>query len=232
MTDNFFIPVTSRRNLCRNSSDLPGAPGTSNPPLSSITLSENMNTRLNARYVLAVTTALLLGTTSSLADTVGGSVTAILELVKNPVSNITIGSSTPGASNAQTDTTIVSGTIDTNYDRGWKLTVTSANGGKLFKGAGGAGRQITYTNVKFVSGSGTLGAGLTDPSTVAGGVLSVATVPAVFDTRTTGSGGALATATTATVAFAYSLKISWSSDLTLLAGTYTDTITLDLENDS
>jgi hypothetical protein len=193
-----------------------------------------MNTRLTMQRVLAASAAFLLGGATVFAGTVGGSVTAINTLAENYVSNITIGSSTPG-SNAQTDTTVVSGTIDNNNDAGWKLTVVSANVGKLKRGAGGAGREILYTNVKFVKTGGTLGAGLTDPHNVTRNIVTGADAGDVAGTTVFNTGatvGAPGTATTATVAYAYALRISWSSDTTLLSGSYSDTITLTLANDS
>jgi len=194
-----------------------------------------MNTRLNARYVLAVTAALLLATTAALAGTVGGSVTAINELATPTFANaIVIGASTPGA-NGQTDTIIVSSVIDNNSDTGWKLTITSTGLGKLKKGAGGAGRQITYTNIKLVTTGGTLGAGLTDPSGTSKNIATGGGAGGVAGTTVFNTGSAFGvpgTATTATAAYAFDLKISWASDTTLLAGTYSDTITLLLANDS
>lgn len=191
---------------------------------------------LRSRSVLAALAALLTATAAS-AGTVGGSVTAINTLTENFVSNITIGTSTPGNNNAQTDTTIVSGQIDNNNDAGWKLTIVSANAGKLMKGAGGAGRQITYTNVKFVrtSGAGTLGAGLTDPHDTVRNIATGANAGDVAGTTVFNTGSAYGvpgTATDATEAYTYALRISWSSDTSLLAGTYSDTITLTLANDS
>jgi hypothetical protein len=40
------------------------------------------------------------------------------------------------------------------------------------------------------------------------------------------------TATDATEGYTFALKISWSSDTSLLSGTYSDTLTLTLANDS
>lgn len=185
---------------------------------------------------LAVVAAFVLGgVTSALAGTIGGNVTPINTLVQNDVSTITIGSTTAGASNGQTDTVIVTGTIDNNNEAGWKLTVASTNVGKLKRGSGGAGREILYTNVKLVTTGGTLGAGLVPPigskNLVTGAGAGTVAVPgtAIFNTGT--AVGTVGTATTATVAYAYALQISWASDLTLLAGSYTDTITLNLAND-
>ncbi len=194
-----------------------------------------MNTRSTTRYLLAATAALLVSTTSALAGTVGGSVTAINQLATPTFANaIVIGSSTPAA-NGQTDTIIVSSVIDNNNDAGWKLTVTSTGLGILKKGAGGAGRQITYTNVKLVKTGGTLGASLIDPSGTSKNIATGAGAGAVAGTTAFNTGasfGAPGTATTATEAYAFDLKITWASDTTVLAGTYSDTITLVLANDS
>lgn len=191
----------------------------------------------NARQFLAAFAALLAAPTLVLAGTVGGSVTPINNLTETYTSNITIGTSTPGNNNGQTDTTIVSGVIDNNSDTGWKLTVVSANLGKLFKGAGGAGREITYTNVKLVrtSAANTLGAGLTDPHNTSKNIATGAGAGDVAGTTIFNTGtavGSPGTATDATEGYAYALRISWSSDTSLLAGTYSDTITLTLANDS
>lgn len=187
-----------------------------------------------AQLKLAVAAALALGATGALAGTVGGSVSPINTLVENDVSSITIVAAT-----AQTDTTIVTGTIDNNYEHGWKLTVASGNTGKLVRTSGsggpGAGREILYTSVKFVKTGGTLGAGLTDPNGsskdivtgISGGGVAGTTI---FNTGT--AVGTVGTATTATVGYAYALKISWSADTSLLSGTYSDSLTLTLANDS
>ncbi len=158
------------------------------------------------------------------SGTIGGSVTPINTLTDAYISDITIVAAT-----GQTDTTVVTGTIDNNFASGWKLTIVSGNTGKLLRGGGGAGREIPYTNITFVKTGGTLGDGLTDPA--AAGTKNIATSgTTIFNT-----GSAVATpltATTATVGCAYALKISWSADTTLLSGTYTDTLTLTLANDT
>jgi hypothetical protein len=183
---------------------------------------------------LALTLPLFFGFSSAFAGTVGGSVTAINTLVQNDISNIPIGSTTPGADNSQTDTTIVTGTIDNNNEAGWKLTVVSTNSGKLLRGTGGAGREILYTNVKFVQTAGTLGAGLNSVNGVTRNIVTGANAggtPGTTVFNTGASFGIVGTATTATEALTYDLQISWSNDTTLIAGNYTDTITLTLEND-
>jgi hypothetical protein len=193
-----------------------------------------MNHRFQLRHLLAATAALLASLTPAIADTVGGSVTAINTLTKTPNAAIVIGTTTAGQANGQTDTTIVNGTIDNNFDHGWKLTVVSANLGKLKLGGGGAGREILYTNVKLITTGGTLGSGLTSPvgthNIVDGSGYGGVAGTTYFNTGTDAT--TPAAATTATVAYAYSLQISWASDLTLLAGSYTDTVTLTLANDS
>ncbi|MFC5499011.1 hypothetical protein ACFPOE_15800 [Caenimonas terrae] len=186
------------------------------------------------RTRLALAAALALAGSGAMAGTVGGSVAPINTLVENDTTGITIVGAT-----GQTDTTIVTGTIDNNSESGWKLTVTSANTGKLVRTSGsggpGAGREILYTNVKFVKTGGTLGAGLTDPNgssknivtgTLGGGVAGTT----IFNTGS--AVGTPGTATTATVGYAYALKISWSADTSLLSGTYSDSLTLTLADDS
>jgi hypothetical protein len=194
-----------------------------------------MKSRL--RILLALAGATLAGTLAT-AGTVGGSVTPINSLSnENYVSNLTIGTSTPGNNNAQTDTTIVTGQIDNNDENGWKLTVVSANLGKLKKGSGGAGREIAYTNIKFVrtSGASTLGAGLTDPHNTVRNIATGEDAGDVAGTTVFNTGtayGVPGTATDATEGYTFALKISWSSDTSLLSGTYSDTLTLTLANDS
>jgi hypothetical protein len=174
------------------------------------------------------------GVTSALAGTVGGSVSPINTLVETDVSNITV-----VAAVGQTDTTIVTGTIDNNNDGGWMLTIVSTNVGKLKRTSGtgfnGTGSQVLYTNIKFVKTGGTLGAGLTDPDGTSKNIVTGASGGGVAGTTIFNTGSAVhtpGTATTATVAYAYALKISWSADTTLLSGTYSDTLTLTLANDS
>ena len=178
--------------------------------------------------------SLLGGATAAWAGTVGGSVSPINALVESDVSNITV-----VAAAGQTATTIVTGTIDNNNDGGWMLTIVSGNVGKLKRTSGtgfnGTGSQILYTNVKFVKTGGTLGAGLTDPDGTSKNIVTGASGGGVAGTTIFNTGSAVhtpGTATTATVAYAYALKISWSADTTLLSGTYSDTLTLTLANDS
>jgi hypothetical protein len=126
---------------------------------------------------------------------------------------------------------IYTGRIDNNFDKGWKLSVHSANAGKFYRTgspSGGAGRELAYTNVTFVPTGGTLGSGLTAP-TGAHATQSVVT-DALFTTRGANQ-GVLPTATSATVAYTFSLQVGWSANTALLAGTYTDDITLTLNDD-
>jgi hypothetical protein len=196
----------------------------------------NIITKKSALNLAIVSALTLTGATSALAGTVGGSVVPINTLTQTDSAAITIGSSTAGAANGQTGTTIVSGQIDNNSESGWKLTVASSNIGKLVRGSGGAGQEILYTNVSFSATSGTLGAGLTAPAqtknivTGADGGATAGTT--YFATRLTAASTAVGEATTGSVAYGYALKISWASDLALLSGSYTDTITLTLANDS
>ncbi len=184
---------------------------------------------------LAIASALVLGGVSTaLAGTVGGSVTAINTISQTDAAAITIGSSSAGAANGQTDTTIVSGQLDNNNSAGWRMKVVSTNTGKLLKGSGGAGREILYTNVKFVKTGGDLGAGLSNPHNQDKNIVTGASGGGTAGTTNFSTGAslsALGTATTGTVALLYALKITWASDLALLAGTYSDTITLTFAND-
>ena len=165
------------------------------------------------------------------AGNVGGTVSAINTLVENDYTNIVIDPSV-----GQTDTQVVSGTIDNNSDTGWRLTVTSAKTGRLTLagGLGGAGRQILYTNIKFVKTGGTLGAGLNDPDNTTRNIVTGALGGGTPGTTyfNTAIGLTPNTATSATAGYGYSLRISWDADTSLLSGFYYDTLTLTLANDS
>jgi hypothetical protein len=196
----------------------------------------NIITKKSALNLAIVSVLTLTGASPALAGTVGGSVVAINTLTQTDSAAITIGSSTAGAANDQTGTTIVSGQIDNNSESGWKLTVASGNIGKLVRGTGGAGQEILYTNVSFATTGGTLGAGLTAPAQtkniVTGADGGDSTGTTYFATRLSAGASAVGEASTASVAYGYTLKISWASDLALLSGSYADTITLTLANDS
>lgn len=175
--------------------------------------------------------ALGLVATAALADPVGGVVGPINTLTSvTYVTNLEI-----VAASGLTNAVIVSGTINNNDESGWDLTVTSANAGKLQRGAGGAGRELVYNNITLVGTGGTLGAGLTNPSnttrnvaTGAGAGDVVGTTHFFTHTQLAGTG----TATAATVDYTFELRISAPANTSLLSGTYTDTITLTLNNDS
>lgn len=174
--------------------------------------------------------ALGLVATASLADPIGGNVDEINTLTALTfVTNLDIVSAS-----GLTDAVVVSGTINNNDESGWDLTVASANSGVLLRGAGGPGRQIAYNNITFAGTGGTLGAGLQDPSTTrniatGAGAGDVAGTTHFFThTQQTGTG----TATSATVNYNFELRISAAADTSLLSGSYTDTITLTLNNDS
>lgn len=165
------------------------------------------------------------------ADPVGGAVDPINTLTAvNYVTNLAI----VGASGL-TNAVIVSGTINNNDERGWDLTVVSANAGKLQKGSGGVGRELVYNNITFVGTGGTLGTGLTNPSNTTRNIATgtgagdvVGTTHFFTHTQLAGNG----TATSATIDYTFELRISASANTSLLSGTYTDTITLTLSNDT
>ena len=175
--------------------------------------------------------ALGLVATAALADPIGGDVDPINTLTSvTYVTNLDI----VGASGLA-DAVIVSGAINNNDELGWDLTVTSANAGRLQRGAGGAGRELVYNNITFVGTGGTLGAGLTNPSnttrnvaTGAGAGDTAGTTHFFTHTQFTGTG----TATSATADYTFELRISAAADTSLLSGSYTDTLTLTLNNDS
>lgn len=185
------------------------------------------------RNPLAMVCGVALGmaaATTALADPVGGDVDPINTLTSvTYVSNIDI----VGASGL-TNVAIVSGTVNNNDANGWDLTVTSANLGILKKGAGGAGRQLAYNNVILAVTGGTLGTGLTSPA----GTRNIATGAGAGDvagtthfyTHTTFAG--TGTATAATADYTFELRISAAADATLLSGSYSDDITLQLNNDA
>ena len=197
----------------------------------------NIMTKKSAINLAIVSVLTLTGASPALAGNVGGSVVPINTLTQTYYDAITIGMSTAGAANGQTSTTIVSGQIDNNSQDGWKLKVVSGNKGKLVRGNGGAGQEILYTNVSFdATGGGTLGAGLTAPvqtkNIVTGADGGDFTGTTYFATRSSPGSSTVGEASSASVAYGYALKISWASDLTLLSGSYADTITLTLANDS
>jgi hypothetical protein len=129
-----------------------------------------------------------------------------------------------------TDVMIASGTINNNYENGWKLTVTSTRNGKLVRTgvSNGDGTdtpdEIVYTNIKFVKTAGTLGSDLTDPHNSAKDITSGT---CAFSTGVIGSSAA----TTATVDYDFELQITYAADDSLLQGTYDDTIGMTLTVD-
>jgi len=166
---------------------------------------------------LAVASALTLGVaTSALAATVGGAIAEINAQTLAFETGIAV-----VAAVGQTDTVILSGTINNNMAAGWNLKVDSANSGILKRGLGGVGNQINYGSIKLVQTGGILGNGLTNPTTSDQDVSSGSTT---FVTTTA--------ATSATVGYAYDLQISWAADTALLEGSYTDAITVVLSTDS
>lgn len=187
--------------------------------------------RSRLRVLQLATFATLAYASSVSAGPVGGAVQAINSLTNQvDVTSLNIGDTyANGGAKSGTDVTIVTAQIDNNFDKGWKLTVASANSGKLLLSGsgGGAGREVLYTNVKLVKTAGTLGTDLADPS---GTSVDVTGGSGMFNTRT--NQGALNTATTATVGYQFALKISWSADTSLLRGDYRDTITLTLADDA
>ena len=175
--------------------------------------------------------ALGLVATAALADPVGGVVDSINTLTSvTYVTNLDI-----VAASGLTDAVIVSGTINNNDEHGWDLTVTSANAGKLQKDTGGAGRELVYNNITFAGTGGTLGAGLTNPNNTSKNVATGAGAGDVVGTThffTHSQFAGTGTATAATVDYTFELRISAPANTSLLSGTYTDTITLTLNNDS
>lgn len=198
-----------------------------------------MNTPLPVPSAFARTPArllALLGAVAALtlhADPVGGEVDPINTLTSvDYIDDIDIVPSV-----GQTDTTVVTGTINNNSDTGWKLTIVSGNQGKLYRAgsSGGAGREIAYTSIKFTRTSGTLGTGLTNPDNTTKNIATGAGAGGTAGTTVFNTGTAFATpgtATSATVDYVFALKISWSANTSVLRGSYTDTLTLTLADDS
>jgi hypothetical protein len=190
-----------------------------------------MNAALRHALVrIAGATLGLTAATAGLANPVGGDVDPINELSSlSYITNIDI----VGA-NGLGSTVVVSGTINNNDEHGWDLTVTSANLGVLRRGSGGAGRELAYTNIQLANTGGTLGSGLTSPAATrniatganAGDVAG--TTHFFTHSAYTGSG----TATSATVNYTFELRITASADTSILSGSYSDDITLTLNNDS
>lgn len=183
-----------------------------------------MNTTFKPSVLnLALASALALGGIgSALAGAIGGSVP-----LTQSVTFVEVATSTPITVNTgYTDRMVASGLVNSNSAEGWKVTFTSANNGKLKRtgSSGGAGSEILYTNIHFVKTGGTLGSGLTAPDNT---TKDITTGTAVVDT-----GGAAVLATTATADYAYDLKITFSADPSLLAGTYTDTVTATIAEDN
>ena len=164
-------------------------------------------------FTLFTAGAALAGSSSTDAATVGGAIDEINVLTYATVSSITVVAAT-----GQTDTVVASGTINNNMAGGWALMVMSNNNGILKRGAGGPGNEINYGSVKLVKTSGVLGTALTDPS---GQNLNISSGIVAFKTQP-------GTATSATVDYAFELKVSWDSDPDLMEGTYEDTYTLTL----
>lgn len=196
-----------------------------------------MNSRL--RSLLAASAAVFVSTALSFAGSgsVGGDVTPINHLTESFKSDLTIGTSTPGNDNSGTDVTIFEGQIDNNDENGWRLTVESANEGKLLRGTGGAGREIAYTNIKLVrtSAASTLGTGLIDPHNTTRNIATGADAGDIAGTTVFNTGESVdepGTATDATAGYTFKLVISWSNDPSLLSGSYSDTLTVSLDNDS
>jgi len=180
--------------------------------MSTILKRSTLNFAAASALTLSVATSAL---AASGGGTVGGAIAEINTLTSTPVSSIVVVAAT-----GQTDTIIVSGTINNNMEAGWNLTVASANNGYLYRGDGGAGNQILYTNVKMVETGGTLGTGL---------AFDGSNQPVTADSATFSS---TTDATSATVDYDFDLKISWDSDVSLLEGTYSDSITLTLSTDT
>jgi hypothetical protein len=128
------------------------------------------------------------------------------------------------ATNTTTDAVIATGVINDNSPKGWILNVKSQNLGKLIMP--GTLREILYSTVKLVKTGGTLGTGLSLSAVIGDDGLSV-TNAAGCDFNPSGTA-----TTTATENYAFNLDISWVGDSSLPAGTYSDTITVTLTEDT
>jgi hypothetical protein len=121
----------------------------------------------------------------------------------------------PNANLGATDVKIASGVVNSDAGTPWKLTITSANNGKLIRTAAPP-IEIPYINITLVKTGGALGQGLTDPS---GAIQSIAGGACEFTTGAQQAG-------TATVDYAFELRIAWPANDTLVAGVYADTIVM------
>jgi len=162
---------------------------------------------------VAVATVLTVGFASSALA--AGTIGPINSMTQAPVSLATVVAGTAGSNE-----TVVQGTISNNADSGWNIAVASLNNGSLLRAGtlGGAGSEISYTkyHLNSTAGAGSMGSVATTPYTD--------NVPTAAGTTNFNTG----VATTATVAKNYELGVSWNADTALLAGVYSDTITLTI----
>ena len=150
-----------------------------------------------------------------------GTVTAV-NTISSPTAVTTLAFSSAG-----NDVTIATITIDNNYENAFDLKLDFTNDGVFTRVAAagdgitvvsGVGAVIPITEFRL-SGSGTLGAGLSSP-------------PATF--TLSGSGPASYTwdtgakQSTATVGYQVDVKADWAADTRLLQGTYQETLTATL----
>ena len=113
---------------------------------------------------------------------------------------------------------IASGVIDSNVANGFIITVGSDNGGSMRRAGGGVdvGSNVTYSHYELIQGaSGLLGEGASPFERKA--------IPALNNGSVSFRSGAVKSAT---VKQEYSLKVFFTASDDVLAGAYTDTISL------
>jgi hypothetical protein len=183
--------------------------------------------------------ALALAGSSAFADThtVGGNIPPINALTFSPIdATVAAGAFTAAAGNSAFD--LGTGQIDNNSVTGWKLEIKSLNKGVLKRtsagGGSGAGSEVLYSNIKLINTGGTnaTGTGISDPAGATGTAKDVTNTSGIAVWNTGSAVGTPGTAATATVGYKYKLQINIGTDTSRLAGTYTDSLTLTLANDS
>ena len=171
---------------------------------------------------IAVASVLTIGAASSAvaAPVAGGGSVADINTISQ-VKNAGVATMVVGAENTYV---ISTGVIDSNTAGGFTITIGSLNAGNMKRDGGdtSVGSLAAYTSYILASTSGgVLGTGATPFDTKA-------LVAADVGTKTFTSGAV----TTATVAKTYSLSVKFTPTASLIAGAYSDTITMTIAADS
>jgi len=171
---------------------------------------------------IAVASVLTIGAASSAvaAPVAGGGSVAEINTISQ-VANAGAATMVVGTENTYV---ISTGVIDSNTAGGFTITIGSLNAGNMKRDGGdtSVGSLAAYTSYILASTSGgVLGTGATPFDTKA-------LVAADVGTKTFTSGAV----TTATVAKDYSLSVKFTPTASLIAGAYSDTITMTIAADS